>query len=178
MRKGEAVAAFANRFQGLIPDKELIKYHFIHKLLNEVQTLRAFNMYEEEKSFDEITEACHKLHKRLMHSCGNKRPRTQVNAIGDEGEEEEEPENGEHLVHLVSNDTSRRLTEKRARMDQAPESVAANAAFVGLCRPHQQFGARAWRCLGNGCLLEKWPGFLTKRGPQSGQGRGQGNGRG
>ena len=130
MRKGEAVAAFANRFQGLIPDKELIKYHFIHKLLNEVQTLRAFNMYEEEKSFDEITEACHKLHKRLMHSCGNKRPRTQVNAIGDEGEEEEEPENGKHLVHLVSNDTSRRLTEKRARMDQAPESVAANAAFA------------------------------------------------
>ena len=66
MRKGEAVAAFANRFQGLIPvsmdpDKELIKYYFIHKLLNEVQTLRAFNMYEEEKSFDEITEACHKV---------------------------------------------------------------------------------------------------------------------
>ena len=36
MREGEAVAAFANRFKGLIPasidpDNELIKYHFIHK---------------------------------------------------------------------------------------------------------------------------------------------------
>ena len=70
MREGETIAAFANQFQGLIPDKELIKYHFIHKLLNEVQTLRAFNMYEEEKSFDEITEVCHKVHKCLMHSCG------------------------------------------------------------------------------------------------------------
>ena len=140
--------------------------------------LRAFDLYEEEKSFDEITEACHKVHKRLMHNCSNKRPRTQVNAIEDYGKEEEPENGGQAAVHLVSNDTSRRRTEKRARMDQAPESVAANAAFVGLCRPHQQFGARAWRCLGNGCLLEKWPGFLTKRGPQSGQGRGQGNSRG
>ena len=112
----------------------------------------------------------------LSHS--NKRPRTQVNAIEDNSEEKEQEAGEQAAVHLVSNDTSRRRTEKRARMDQAPESVAANAAFVGLCRPHQQFGARAWRCLGNGCLLEKWPGFLTKRGPQSGRGRGQGNGRG
>ena len=56
MREGEAIAAFANGFQGLIlasidPDNEHIKYHFIHKLPNEVQTLRAFDMYEEEKSF-------------------------------------------------------------------------------------------------------------------------------
>ena len=98
-----------------------------------------------------------------MHSRGNKRPRTQVNAIGDEGKEEEEPENEEQAaIHLVSNDMSLRRTEKHPRTNQEPESVAANAAFAGLCHPHQQFGARAWRCLGNGCLLEKWPGFLTK----------------
>ena len=84
--------------------------------------LRAFDLYEEEKSFDEITEVCHKVHKCLMHSCGNKRPRTQVNDIGDDGKEEEEPDNGEQAaVHLVSNDTSRRRTEKRTRTDQEPE---------------------------------------------------------
>ena len=153
------------------PDKELIKYYFIHKLLNEVQTLRAFNMYEEEKSFDEITEACHKLHKRLMHSCDNKRPRTQVNAIGDEGEEEEEPENGEHLVHRQQRHEP--PANRKTRQDGPGTRVCRRQC--SLCRPHQQFGARAWRCLGNGCLLEKWPGFLTKRGPQSGQGREQGN---
>ena len=107
MREGEAVAPFANRFQGLIPasmdpDNELIKYHFIHKLLNEVQTLQAFDMYEEEKSFDEITEVCHKLHKHLMHSRGNKRSRTQVNAVQDNEKEAEQEEEEQAAVNLVS----------------------------------------------------------------------------
>ena len=72
------------------------------------------------------------------------------------------------------------MTRAAGEQKNAPERTK-NQSFSrqrSLCRPNQQFGARAWHCLGNGCLLEKWPGFLTKRGPQSGQGRGQGNGRG
>ena len=53
MREGETIAAFAIQYQGLLPanmdpDNDLVKYHFINKLLNEVQTLRAVNLYEEE----------------------------------------------------------------------------------------------------------------------------------
>ena len=49
MREGETIAVFANRYQGLIPasmdpDNELVKYHFINKLPNEVKTL-----YEERR---------------------------------------------------------------------------------------------------------------------------------
>ena len=52
-----------------------------------------------------------------MHNRSNKRPRTQVNAIEDDGKEEE-PENGEQAaVQLVDNNMSRQQKEKRAKMD-------------------------------------------------------------
>ena len=87
IREGETIAVFANRFQGLLlarPDHSLVKYHFISKLLSEVRAQQIRKLYEQQKNFDEIAEECHEVYDWLL-SHGNKRSRTQVNAIEDDG---------------------------------------------------------------------------------------------
>ena len=55
--------------------------------------------------------------------------------------------------------------EEQESEDQAAvDLVDVDAAC--LCRTHWEFGARAWRCLGNGCPFENAKSFLTKRGPE------------
>ena len=111
-------------------------------------------LYEQKKNFDKITKESQEVYNILL-SHGNKRSRTQVNAIEDDSEEEEQ-ENGEQAaVHLVEYDTSRQQKDKRSKMDQVPMQPFPNPPAV-------------WSCLGNGCPLEKCQGFLTKRGPLSG----------
>ena len=129
------MATFANQYQALLPadtdpDLDIIKYLFINKLPNEVQTPRAVDLYEEEKNFDEITKKCHKVYKHLLLNRGNKRSWTQVNAIEDDGKEEEQEKEGQAAVHLVDDNTSHQRKEKPARMDQEPALAATNAAFV------------------------------------------------
>ena len=84
---------------------------------------------------------------------GNKRHRTQVNAIEDDSEEEEQEDGEQAIVQLVNNNTSRQRKEKRAKTDQASAFDTTGFA-AAMCRPHQQFGARAWHCLGNGNPLD------------------------
>ena len=56
-------------------------------------------LYEQKKNFDKITKESQEVYNILL-SHGNKRSRTQVNAIEDDSEEEEQ-ENGEQAaVHL------------------------------------------------------------------------------
>ena len=178
MREGESIVVFANRYKRLLPaendpDHNFIKHHFISKLPIEVQRPWAVRLYYEKKSFIEIAKECNKVYKHLLQSRSNKRSRDQ-----DDSEEEEQGRGDQAAVNLVD-DTSRQRREKRAKTDQEPASAAA-AFAAAVCRPHKQFGPRAWRCLGNGCPFENAPGFLTKRGPgqRNGRGRGQGNGRG
>ena len=78
IHKGETIAAFANRFQGLLPadidpDHTLVKYHFVSKLLSEVRMQQIRRLYEQKKNFDKITEECHTMYDWLL-SRSNKDP--------------------------------------------------------------------------------------------------------
>ena len=98
------------------------------------------------------------------------------NSVQDDEEEAEQEEDEPTTVNLVNGGESQQWKSKRARTDQGSNVAPDAKGFAAVvCQPHQRFSAKAWRCLGNGCLFEKMPGFTTKRPPR---GRGQGNSRG
>ena len=77
MREGELIAAFINRYQGLLPadhnpNHNFIKQHFIRKLLLEVQTPWAVSLYHKKKNIHEIAKECNKVYKCLLLSHSNK----------------------------------------------------------------------------------------------------------
>ena len=136
MREGETASAFANRYQGLLPadsdlDNDVVKHNFIMKLPKEVRTQQIRKLYEQQKSFDKIAEERHEVYDWLL-SHGNKRSRTQVNAVQDDDEEAEQEEEEQAAVNLVSGGESRPWKSKSARTDQGPSS--APDARMDICR--------------------------------------------
>ena len=62
---------------------------------------------------------------------GNKRHRTQVNAIEDDSEEEEQEDGEQAAVQLVDNDIHKPPAKRKStRTDQEPASAPANTAFA------------------------------------------------
>ena len=118
---------------------------------------------------------CQSEYQQALSDRSNKRSRAQVNSIQDDDEEVEQEEDEPAAVNLVNGGESQQWKSKRARTDQETNLAPDAKGFAAVCQPHQRFGTKAWRCLGNGCPFEKMPGFTTKRPPR---GRGQGNGQG
>ena len=131
MREGETIACSPTGIR--VCSQRILTQTLTSSSISSSTSSRASGQYEE-KNVDEITEECHKVYKRLLLNHGNKRSRTQINAIEDNSEEEEQ-ENGEQAaVHCVNEDTSRQRKEKRARTNQEQASVAAptNSLEPGL----------------------------------------------
>ena len=180
MREGETVAAFANRFRGMLPmsieaDNKLAKFWFLNKLPSELRTREAVQIFEDGGTFKDLMKECHAAYQQALSDRSNKRFRAQVNSVQDNDKEAEQAEEEPDAVNLVNGDESQQWKSKRARTDQGTNLAPDAKVFAAVCQPHQRFGTKAWRCLGNGCPFEKMPGFTTKRPPR---GRGQGNGRG
>ena len=120
---------------------------------------------------------CHEAYQQALSDRSNKHSRAQVNSVQDDDKEENQEEEEQAAINLVSNGDSRPWKRKHARPDQGPSAAPDAGTFASVCQPHQQFGPRAWRCLGNGCPFEKMLGFTTKKNQNQGGG-GQRNGRG
>ena len=168
MREGETVASFANRFKGLVPQVSdvnwnIVQYVFLKKLPIEARTRPVKDLFEEKKSFKDLSGECNKVHKLALSDRSNKRSRTQVNAVHDDNEEAEQEEEEQAAVNLVSSGESQQWKSKSARTDQGTNLAPDDRVLAAVCQPHQRFGTKAWRCLGNGCPFEKMPGFTTKR---------------
>ena len=59
-------------------------------------------MFEEKRSFKDLSGECNKAHKHALSNRSNKRSRTQVNAVHDDDEEAEQEEEEQAAVNLVS----------------------------------------------------------------------------
>ena len=182
MREDETVAAFANRFRGLLPaaveaDNELAKFWFLNKLPSELRTRAAVKMYEKGCTFKDLMEECHEAYQQALADRNSKRSRTQVNSVQEEEEEIQEEEE-QVAVNWVNHSDNKQQKSKRARTGPRPNAAAeaGQPAATGLCSIHRQFGNKAYRCEGN-CIFEGVPGFTIPR-PRSQRGRGSGNGRG
>ena len=97
-------------------DNDVVKHIFIMKLLREVRKQQIRKLYEQQKSFDEIAEECHEVYNWLL-SHGNKRSRTQVNAVQDHEKVAEQEEEEQTAVNLVGSGESQQWKSKRARTD-------------------------------------------------------------
>ena len=160
MREGETVASFANRFKGLVPQVSdvnwnIVQYVFLKKLPIEARTRPVKDLFEEKKSFKDLSGECNKVHKLALSDRSNKRSRTQVNAVHDDDEEAEQEEEEQAAVNLVSGGASQQWKSKRARTDQGKNLAPDAKVFAAVCQPHQRFGTKACCCLGNGCPFEK-----------------------
>ena len=182
MREGETVASFANHFKGLLlPDNDVnwsvLEYIFVMKLPTQAWTQKVKDWFDEKKSFKDLSGECNKALKHALSDQSSKHSRAAVNSVQEDDEEAEQEEDEPTAVNLVNGGKSQQWKNKRTRTDQGsniPPDAKGFAAMV--CQPHQRFGSKAWRCLGNGCIFEKMPGFTTKR-PTRGQGQGNGRGR-
>ena len=150
MREGETVASFANRFKGLLPQNadvnwNIFQFVFLKKLPIKPRPVR--DLFEEKKSFKDLSGECNKAHRYALTNRSNKRSRTQVNAVQDDKEEAEQGEEEPAAVNLVSGGESQQWKSKRARTDQGTNLAPDAKVFAAVCQPHQQFGTKAWHCL-------------------------------
>ena len=118
MREGETVAAFANRFKGLLPQDNdvnwsIFKYIFLMKLPTEARTRTVKDLFEEKRSFKNLTGKCNKAHKHALSDRSNKRSRAAVNSVQDNDEEAEQEEDEPTTVNLVNGGESQQWKSKR-----------------------------------------------------------------
>ena len=182
MREGETVIAFANRLKYLLPEGEtedgsFFQFTLLDKLPAEAKTQPVVEAFEARKSFEELVDVCARAQQFWLSERGNKRPRTQVNAV-QEDEEDSQEEEEQVAVNWVNHSDSKQQKSKRARTDPRPNAAAeaGQPAATGLCPTHQRFGNKAFRCEGT-CIFEGIPGFTIPRNRNQ-RGRGSGNGRG
>ena len=182
MREGETVTAFANRLKYLLPEGETVdggwfKFTLLDKLPAEAKTQAVVEAFEARQSFKELVDVCTRAQQFWLSERGNKRPRTQVNAVQEEEEDIQEEEE-QVAVNWVNHSDSKPQKSKRARTDPRPSAAAeaGQPAATGLCPTHQRFGNKAFRCEGR-CIFEGVPGFTIPRNRNQ-RGRGSGNGRG
>ena len=62
------------------------------KLPTEARTRKVKDLFDEKRSFKDLTGECNKAHKHALSDRRNKRSRIQVNAVQDEDEEVEQEE--------------------------------------------------------------------------------------
>ena len=129
------------------------------KLPTEARTRKVKDWFDEKRSFKDLTGECNKAHKHALSDRSNKRSRAAVNSVQDEDEEAEQEEDEPAPVNLVNSGESQQWKSKRARTDQETNLAPDAKGFAAVCQPHQRFGTKAWRFLGNGCPFEKMPGF-------------------
>ena len=182
MREGETVIAFANRLKYLLPEGEtedgvFFQFTLLDKLPAEAKTQTVVEAFEARQSFKELVDVCTRAQQFWLSERGNKRPRTQVNAVQEEEEDIQEEEE-QVAVNWVNHSDSKQQKSKRARTDPRPNAAAeaGQPAAIGLCPTHQRFGNKAFRCEGR-CIFEGVPGFTIPRNRNQ-RGRGSGNGRG
>ena len=141
---GETVASFANHFKGLLlQDSDLncniVQYIFLKKLPIEARTRPVKDLFEERKSFKDLSGECNKALKHALSDRSNKHSRTQVNAVQDDDKEAEQEEEEQAAVNLVSGGVSQQWKSKRARTDQGTNLAPDAKVFAAVCQPHQRF---------------------------------------
>ena len=102
MREGETLAAFTNRFRGMLPtsieaDNKLAKFWFLNKLPREPRTREAVQLFEGGGTFKDLMKECHAAYQQALSDRSNKRSRAQVD--DEEAEQEEEEPAAVNLVN-------------------------------------------------------------------------------
>ena len=105
------------------------------KLPTEARTRKVKDLFDEKRSFKDLTGECNKAHKHALPDRSNKRSRAAVNSVQDDNEEAEQEEDEPATVNLVNSSKSQQWKSKRARTDQginvAPDAKGFAAVVCG-----------------------------------------------